>query len=268
VRIIPLEPSTAASPTPPSGLQAESPGRARRCQGDPGEIGANGLPERLPVRIQLSGVAYSFVRQEELANLNDIRLRRIGCVGPFEAVQAQGAGEGQVIYLRVSRTAQTLYRYETASSFAVDFIVAGDAQVITAGDQSYVLRETWHRSIYSSVTAIAFAQDASALDPPRVFAVPVDGDIIAEYVPEVGDVVEAPAELRARAEEAGINPDLVLAGNRRYLLVNLWSPIGTTTNGWVTLYSSSGEGVADTLLATDPRSLDLFIYRRSGAAVG
>ena len=128
--------------------------------------------------------------------------------------------------------------------------------------------ETWHRSIYSSVTAIVFAQDPSAADPPRVFAVPVDGDIIAEYVPEVGDVVEAPAELRARAEEEGINPDLVLAGNRRYLLVNLWSPIGTTTNGWVTLYSSTGEGVADTLLATDPRSLDLFIYRRSGAAAG
>src|SRR5829696_7912143 len=106
VRIIPLEPSAAASPTPASGLQSEAPGRARRCQGDPGEIGANGLPERLPVRIQLSGVAYSFVRQEELATLQDIRLRRIGCVGPFEAVQAQGSGEGQVIYLRASRTAQ------------------------------------------------------------------------------------------------------------------------------------------------------------------
>ena len=63
----------------------------RRCQGDPGEIGANGLPERLPLRIQLSGIAYSFVGQEELANLEDIRLRRIGCVGPFEAVQAQGS---------------------------------------------------------------------------------------------------------------------------------------------------------------------------------
>jgi hypothetical protein len=184
------------------------------------------------------------------------------------AVQAQGAGAGQVIYLQASRDAQTLYRYETASSFAVDFVVAGDAQVITAGDESYVLGETWHRSIYSSVTAIVFAQDPAAPNPPRVFAVPVDGDIIAEYVPEVGDVVEAPAELRARAEEAGINPDLVLAGSGRYLLVNLWTPIGTTTNGWVTLYSSAGDGVADTLLATDPRSLDLFIYRRSGAAGG
>ena len=60
--------------------------------------------------------------------------------------------------------AQTLYRYETASSFAVDFVVAGDAQVITAGDESYVLAETWHRSIYSSVTAIVFAQDPGAPD--------------------------------------------------------------------------------------------------------
>jgi hypothetical protein len=268
VRIVPLEPSVATSPTPPSGLEASSTARERRCQGDPGEIGANGLPERLPRRIQLSGVAYGFVRQEELANLNDIRLRRIGCVGPFEAVQAQGAGEGQVIYLRADRTTQTLYRYETASSFAVDFTVASNAQVITAGDERYVLGETWQRSIYSSVTAIVFAQDPNAADPPRVFAVPVDGDVIAEYVPEVGDVVEAPEELRARAEAEGINPDLVLAGNRRYLLVNLWSPVGTTTNGWVTLYSSTGEGIADTLLATDPRSLDLFVYRRSGAAAG
>ena len=74
--------------------------RERRCQGDPGEIGANGLPSDYPpypvVRrcLQLRG-------QEELAN--DIRLRRIGCVGPFEAVQAEGAGESQVIYLRIGR---------------------------------------------------------------------------------------------------------------------------------------------------------------------
>ena len=76
-----------------------------------------------------------------------------------------------MIYLRIGRTAQTLYRYETASSFAVDFTIAGDAQVITAGDESYVLAETWQRSIYSSVTAIIFAQDPNAPDPPRVFAV-------------------------------------------------------------------------------------------------
>ena len=268
VRIVPLEPQpgATASPTPPSGLVAESPLRARGCQGDPGEIDANGLPDRLPSRIQLSGVAYSFVEQEEITN--DIRLRRIGCVGPFEAAQAEGTGDGRIVYLRLGRTAQTVYRYEATASFAVDFTLEGDARVITAGDQRYVLGETWQRSIYSSVTMIIFAQDPGDPEPARVFAVPVDGDVIAEYVPEGGDVVEAPAELQARAEEGEINPDLVLAGGRRYLLVNLWSPVGTTTNGWVTLYSTVGEGIADTLLATDPRSLDLFVYRRSGAAAG
>ena len=214
----------------------------------------------------MSGIAYSFVEQQQIAN--DIRLRRIGCVGPFEAVNEQGAGEGRIVYLRIDRSAQTLYRYEAASSFAVDFTLAGDARVITSGDLRYVLGEAWQRSIYSSVTVIVYAQEPNAADPPRVFAVPVDGDVIAEYVPEGGDVVEAPAELRARADELEINPDLVLGGGRRYLLVNLWSPVGTTTNGWVTLYSSAGDGIADTLLATDPRTLDLLIYRRPGAAAG
>jgi hypothetical protein len=264
VRITPLEPSATTSPTPSSGLVAGAP-VPRDCQGDPGAIGPDGLPDRLPSRIQLSGISYSFVAQEQIAN--DIRLRRIGCVGPFEAVEAQGTGAGQVVYLRIGRATQTLYRYEEGSSFGVDFTLAGDAQVITSGDQRYVLGESWQRSIYSSVTVIVYAQDPSTADPPRVFAVPVDGDVIAEYVPEGGDVVEAPEELRARADELGVNPDLVLGGGRRYLLVNLWAPVGSTTNGWVTLYSSAGEGVTDTLLATDPRSLDLFAYRRSGAAI-
>lgn len=256
IRVIPLPNLT---PTPASGLATDLPVERRRCQGDPGQIGANGLPERLPTRIQLSGIAYGFVGTEETAN--DLRLRRIGCVGPFEAVQAEGAGD-RVVYLRTDRAAPTIYRYETATSFAVDFVVGGDPRVITTRDTRYVLDATWERSIYSSVTVIVYAQDAEAADPPRVFAVQVDGDVIAEYVPEGGDVVEASPELRARAEEVNINPDLVLGGGRRYLLVNLWSPIGTTTNGWVTLYAPEGAAGAETLLATDPRSLDLFVYRR------
>ena len=199
---------------------------------------------------------------------NDVTLTRLGCVGPFEAVQAAGTGVAQVVYLRVNRRADVLYRYEAESSFAVDFTVSGDARAITTNDERYLLNERWTRSIYSSVTVIVYTSDADASDPARLFAVRVDGDVIAEYVAEGGDVVEAPAELRARAEELGMNPDLVLGGGRRYLLVNLWSAIGTTTDGWVSLYSATPEGIADTLLATDPRSLDLLIYRRSGAPVG
>ena len=146
-----------------------------------------------------------------------------------------------MIYLRIGRTAQTLYRYETASSFAVDFTMAGDAQVITAGDESYVLAETWQRSIYSSVTAIIFAQDPNAPDPPRVFAVWSTATSSPSTSPRWGTRSRRPRSCE-RWPRSGINPDLVLAGDRRYLLVNLWSPIGTTTNGWVTLYSSAGEG--------------------------
>jgi hypothetical protein len=259
IRVIPV-PGVVVTPTPATGVVAELPEERRRCQGDPGPIGGNGLPERLPVRVQFSGIAYNFVGTEEITN--DIRLRRIGCVGPFEAVQPEGGEGGRVVYLRTDRAAQTLYRYEAATSFAIDFVVGGDPRVITAGDLRYVLDETWQRSNYSSVTVIVYAQDPDAIDPPRVFAVQVDGDVIAEYVPEGGDVVEASPELRARAEEVNINPDLVLGGGRRYLLVNLWTPIGTTTNGWVTLYAPEGVAEAETLLATDPRTLDLLVYRR------
>ncbi|MDQ3468104.1 MAG: hypothetical protein M3411_07710, partial [Chloroflexota bacterium] len=239
------------------------PEAARRCQGDPGPLGSNGRPERLPERIQLSGVAYAFAEQE--AASDDIQLTRLGCVGPFEAATRQGTNPRQVIYLRYGQDAQTLYRFEASTSFTVEYAVSGDSRVVTAADQTYVLSQNWQRSIYSSVTMVIYAEDAAAADPPQIYAVKVDGDVVAEYVPEGGDVVAAPEELQAAAEQLGVNPDLVLGGGRRYLLVNLWRPIGTTTNGWVTLYSSVGEGVADTLLATDPRSLELLIYRRSGA---
>jgi hypothetical protein len=264
IRIVPLPATTGVppSPTPVSGLVALSPLGERRCLGDPGAIGTNGLPERLPSRVQLSGIAYTFAGQEQATS--DRTLLHIGCVGPFEAVQAGATVPARTIYLRTASTAQTLYRYDASSSFTVDFAVSGDARVITTGAERYLLQETWPRSLYSSVTVIIFAQNPTDPNPTRVFAVKVDGNVIAEYALEGGDVVAAPPELRARAEDVGINPDLVLGGNRRYLLVNLWSPIGTTTNGWVTLYAA-GDGLADTLLATDPRSLDLFIYRRSGA---
>jgi hypothetical protein len=40
VRVVPLDPDATTTPTPASGLVAESPVRARGCQGDPGEIDA------------------------------------------------------------------------------------------------------------------------------------------------------------------------------------------------------------------------------------
>ncbi len=262
VRVVPAAPRSGATATPQTGIFGQAPQPLPQCQGNPGATGANGLPERLPRRIQLSGIAYSFAKQETIGS--DVKLTRIGCVGPFEASSAEGQDQARVLFLRFGPTSTTLYRFESATSFSVQFTVSGDARAITANGENYVLDSTWKRSIYSSVTVIVYSQDPAAPSPDQIFAVKVDGDVIAEYVPEGGDVVEPADELVAAAEEVGINPDLILGAGKRYLLVGLWRPIGTTTDGWVTLYSSAGEGTPDILCATDPRSLDLFIYRRSG----
>jgi len=266
VRLVPLAPqpgAAVASPTPLSGLVAVRQQPLPQCQGNPGASDVDGLPENLPERVQLSGVAYRFARQEPLAN--DVNLTRIGCVGPFEAAAAVGTDQRTVVFLRVGTTSTILFRYESATSFTVDFTVTGDTRSITAGDLNYSQQGTWQRSVYSSVSVIVYAEDPQANEPPQIYAVRVDGDVIAEYVPEGGDVVDPTGELLESAETAGVNPDLILgATGRRYVLVAVWRPVGTTTNGWVTLYSSVGEGTAPLLLATDPRSLDLFFYRRTG----
>src|SRR5205814_5097323 len=130
----------------------------------------------------------------------------------------------------------------------IGFTVTGDPRVLTAGDQRYILDATWPRSLYSSVTVIVYAQDPNAANPPRVFAAPVDGNVIAEYLPEGGDVTAPSPDVQTQAAALGINPDLVLGGTQRYVLANLWQPIGTTTDGWVTLYAVGGNTAADTLL--------------------
>ncbi len=260
---------TGASPAPApnitvtAGLRPSPPATGpAQCPGDPGALDDDGLPERLPERIQLSGVAYSFAEQVEPAD--DVQFTRIGCVGPFEAVQSNQEQGAEVLYLRFRTTATVYYRFTAATSFNVTFTVTGNPQVISANNVNYVVETTWKRSIYSSITVIVYAEDPQATDPDRIFAVKVEGDVIAEYVIAGGDVVGPTDELRAAAEAAEVNPDLVLGGGQQYVLVALWTPQGTTTNGWVTLFAPGDQEQIDRYCATDPRSLDLFFYRRSG----
>ena len=51
---------------------------------------------------------------------------------------------------------------------------------------------------------------------------------------------------------------------QRYLLSNVYLPVGTTTNGFVTLYAANGDVNADRLLGRDLRRLELFIYNATG----
>ncbi|HYO29052.1 MAG TPA: hypothetical protein VER37_00610, partial [Thermomicrobiales bacterium] len=87
-----------------------------------------------------------------------------------------------------------------------------------------------------------------------------DDNVVGEYAPE-GEIREASAEIREAAEANGLNPDLVLAGLQRYVLVAIWEPSGSTANGWVTFFSTEAAGAGEMLLGRDPRLPDLLIYR-------
>ena len=94
----------------------------------------------------------------------------------------------------------------------------------------------------------------------------VVGDVIGEY---------RLADVRCRAEDAmgtlgaqyGLYADVTIRG-QRYLLVNVFLPVGTTTNGFLTLFSATGEGEAQLLLGRDKRELELFVYEPIAQTVG
>ncbi len=109
---------------------------------------------------------------------------------------------------------------------------------------------------------ILFVEDPENPAPGVIFAVNVSnsvvGEVIGEYRPP-GESNEPSQEMVAAAEDAGINPDLTING-QVYLLDAIYEPAGTTTNGFVTLFSSGPEQDAAFLLGRDKRRLELFIY--------
>jgi hypothetical protein len=50
--------------------------------------------------------------------------------------------------------------------------------------------------------------------------------------------------------------------------VNVFLPVGTTTNGFLTLFSTTGEGEAQLLLGRDKRELELFVYEPVDQEIG
>jgi len=242
-----------------------------QCTGDVGPIDARGLPTHLANRIQLGGIAYSFVRIDMLAAGG--RLTRIGCIGPFEAVSTDQANRSQVIYLRATGqgASQKLYRFEAAVTFQVQIEITGRADLISAGDQpneQYQLQQTWQPAIHSSTTVVLFAADLKEAAPATYYAVNVHntvvGEVIGEYQLQQASAQPSAAMVKA-ASQAEMNPDLTVSG-RRYLLVNVYTPVGTTTNGFVTLFAANQDGHPDILLGRDKRRPELFIYRSNAPA--
>jgi hypothetical protein len=250
-------PTRAPDAPPPAAETAE----ARPCTGAAGAYNARGLPERLPSRIQLEGTAYNFVQIEDPSEAGD--LTRIGCIGPFTVMRAADAEETQVLYLRFDEAPEgrpSLFRYEVGTTFNVEFQVTGNAQVVTTGEERYRITETWQRAAYSSVTVILFTPNGEDLTPARFYAKRVDAAVIGEYViaEEAGEISESVADDAVTYE---INPDVTIGGTR-YVLAAVWTPTGTTTNGFVTLFAPRGAEDPDRLLGINPLRPGLLIYQR------
>ena len=259
--LLPNVPPPAASTAVPTNL----------CTGEAGAIDARGLPTHLPNRIQQSGIAYSFVRIDTLDAGGT--LTRIGCIGPFEAVSTDQADRSQVIYLRATGqgASQQLYRFEAAVTFQVQIEVTGRPDLISSGDQpdeQYQLQQIWQPAIHASTTVILFVADLKEATPATFYAVNVHNTVVGEVIGEYQLQEESaqPSEAMVKAAgQAEMNPDLTVDG-QRYLLVNIYTPVGTTTNGFVTLFAASQDGHADILLGRDKRRPELFVYRSNAPA--
>jgi hypothetical protein len=233
------------------------------CAGNPGAVNDEGIPANMPSRIQYGGVAYAFAAAQNPDEAGELTV--IGCAGAFEVATTDQADRSEVLYLRYGGTgpaSEQVFRFEAGETFDVDIEVTGRAQRISLGDQVFRLTGTWVPSIYSSVTVILFVPDAEAELPQTMYAVNVNttnsGDAIGEYRVAEGNEA-AGDDLQAVAAEAGINPDLTVNGVR-YVLVNVYLPVGSTTNGFVTIFATGDAGDRELVLGRDLRRLELFIY--------
>ncbi len=235
------------------------------CSGDPGPISDDDLPRNLPSSLQYGGTGYRFAESAPVETLGE--LTRVGCVGPFDAFTSDESG---VLYLTLPSVADTAFRFEATSSFSVAFEVTADPRVLVLqgeGDQPdirYTAADPLVRSVYSSVTLILYVADAEETEPDRVLGYAVDHDVFGLYLSE-GEGESTSEAVQAQAEALGFHPTLTIGSQpQTFVLVSLWQPFGTTTNGWVTLYGPEGDPTPDQLVGLDPRRLDLLVFDRQG----
>ncbi|WP_193615425.1 hypothetical protein [Desertimonas flava] len=258
----PIQPPAVVATQPPSAPPpaANTAAPSAACPGDPGDPDADGIPAHLPARFQLGGVAYLFVAAESADAAGT--LTRIGCVGPFGLARSDQADESEVLFLVVDGpTDDEVYRFAAAPTFQIEFQVTDQPQVLAAGDQRLRLQQVAQPSIYSSPSVILFVADADDPAPDIVYALDVSrtvvGDALGEYRPV--DDGEAPDQAMATAaEQVGLNADLTIAG-RDYVLVDIYTPIGTTRNGFMTLFGPS-TGSPEVVFGRDLRETGLFVF--------
>ena len=261
-------PTLAPNVPPPAAVTAVA---ITTCVGNPGPVNAQGLPTYLPTRIQISGASYVLVGTESPAEAGT--LTRIACIGAFEVASSDQADPAEVLYLRYlggGEAGSMVYRFAVATTYSVEFEITGNAQRIQAGDQVFRLAAVWTLSIHTSASVNLFVANPDEQSPEVYYGVNVSntvvGDVIGEYrkADANAEPDEATVTLGARY---GLYGDLTVRG-QRYLLVNVFLPVGTTTNGFLTLFSTTGEGEAQRLLGRDKRELELFVYEPIAQQVG
>ncbi|CAN5763744.1 hypothetical protein BH23CHL5_BH23CHL5_04720 [soil metagenome] len=259
-----FQPPAAVPTLPPSALPTAPSGVVRLgCTGTSGELNSLGVPTNLPNRFQFGGIAYALGGIEPASEAGT--LTRLGCVGPFEVASTDQEDRSRVLYLRAPSGGanQQVYRYEAALTFLVVLENQGNATTVQVGENRYQLSQTWQPGVYSGLSVILFQGNTDELVPNLLYAVNVGQTVVGEAIGEYrlaaatslpnGQVVEG-------AELAGLNPDLTING-QLYVLVAVYLPVGTTTNGFLTLYGADQEGSSETLLGRDKRDVGLFIYR-------
>jgi hypothetical protein len=191
-------------------------------------------------------------------------LTPFGCVGPFELASTDQTDRAEVVYLRIpDAVGSPVYRFEAVPTFEIEFEVTERPQTIIAADDSYRLIEVWQPSLYSSTTVILFVADEAEAAPEVIYAVDVSqtpgGDAVGEY--RLSEDTAQPSEQATSAAEGlALNQDLSVNG-LFYDLVDVFTPAGTTRNGFVTLFQSVSDGAPAVLLGRDVRKLDeLFIF--------
>ncbi len=250
--VVPTLPPSAL-PTAPSGVVQLG------CIGTIGELNSLGVPTNLPNRFQFGGIAYALGGIEPASDAGT--LTRLGCVGPFEVASTDQEDRSRVLYLRAPAGGvnQQVYRYEAALTFLVVLENQGNATTVQVGDNRYQLSQTWQPGVYSGMSVILFQGNTDELVPNLLYAVNVGqtvvGEAIGEYRLAAATTLPAGQEIEG-AELAGLNPDLTING-QLYVLVAVYLPVGTTTNGFLTLYAADQDG---TLLGRDKRDVGLFIY--------
>jgi hypothetical protein len=110
---------------------------------------------------------------------------------------------------------------------------------------------------------LLFVADEANTAPEVIYAVDVSqtpgGDAVGEY--RLSEDAEQPSEqATGGAEGLAFHPDLTVNG-LSYDLVDVFTPAGTTRNGFVTLFQSVSDGTPAVLIGRDVRELDeLFIF--------